>query len=229
MDLDYVSYERQDEDVTARTVHSLLPTKVTDPGYDTRYATGARTVANRDRRPTRVIQTTSSSPARVESIDDPTIFLDLRTGLAPTDLVFSHPAFALYFNGDAVFSGEVAADSFTAPTATFANTLQVGTGGPFQSGVIAVWNDSAGDYPLIIRTRDVAGIPAVTSNVESEVFPLWLVSPTVLVTGDHLDLSPVAVEIHGTLTVSGGLPRVAGRARSRGPSPERRRARSAGA
>jgi hypothetical protein len=125
-DLDMVSYERQDEEVSARVVETLLPSDDAE-----RLASGAGLYDNTVHEPalqdasvsSRVVQTDVVITGRVESIDDPTQFLDLRTGLAPTDLVFSHPAFALYFDGTAVFSGEVAATSFTATLATFSGAI----------------------------------------------------------------------------------------------------------
>lgn len=127
-DLDMVSYERQDEEAAARTYDTLLPS--TDPQ---RLASGAGLQDHTVHEPamqddsvsTRTVQTNVVITGRVESIDDPTIFLDLRTGRAPTDRVFSHPAFALYYDGTADFAGTVSATTFTAATASFAGIVSV--------------------------------------------------------------------------------------------------------
>lgn len=202
MDLDYVSYERQDEDATARVVQSLLPTEPTNPDWDARYTTGARTVANAI--DTDSVQVDVVLTARVESIDDPTIFLDLRTGRAPTDLVFSHPAFALYFDGTAVFAGEVSADTFTATMAEFASGVRVGVGDP-TTGRVLVYNAGAGDDVLTLSSRSIGGVPAVSANLDAGVYPLHVSASAVRFNADPVSDTDTDVTVKGDLTVTGTI------------------------
>jgi hypothetical protein len=154
-DLDAISYDRLDEEATARLYETLLPSD--DPE---RLATGAGLQPATINEPamqddvvsTRVIMADVEIVGKIYSSDDPTIFLDLRTGLAPTDLVFSHPALALYFDGTADFGGTVSAPTFTATLATFSGTvgmehLSVGQSAVFGSGT-----------PDLIPTKFLQGV-----------------------------------------------------------------------